>query len=207
MTIENIRTCTKCKLAKQFCEFHKDSSRKYGISYICKECYSEKDRKTYCSNLEKNKKRGIAFYWSNPEKQKKLRRERYAKNPEQYIAYIKEYSLKNWDKIKKTRRVRYEKTKFEVMAYNALRRADKIKATPSWLNNEHKKQIRDMYKQAAKMTVSTGVVHHIDHIFPLRGKGFNGLHVPWNLRIVTKLENLKKTNKFPEEFSHMKWGN
>lgn len=80
-----------------------------------------------------------------------------------------------------------------------LYKVSKRKRTPKWLTKEHKKQIKILYVKAKLLTEKTGVLHHVDHIYPLRGKTSNGLHVPWNLRIITSDDNFHKSNKLPED--------
>jgi 5-methylcytosine-specific restriction endonuclease McrA len=45
------------------------------------------------------------------------------------------------------------------------------------------------------MSQTTGERYVVDHIIPLQGEAVCGLHVPWNLRVITQEENLAKSNK------------
>lgn len=68
-------------------------------------------------------------------------------------------------------------------------RAMKLQAMPNWLTAEQVSDIAAVYA-AAKVA---GL--HVDHIVPLRGKTVWGLHVPWNLQLLTRSENCRKSNK------------
>jgi 5-methylcytosine-specific restriction endonuclease McrA len=68
-------------------------------------------------------------------------------------------------------------------------------ATPKWLTAEQKLEIRFHYRMAIALSRATKIPHAVDHIIPLQGEDVCGLHVPWNLRVITQDENLKKSNK------------
>lgn len=76
----------------------------------------------------------------------------------------------------------------------ARRRKHRV-ATPPWLTRAQKTEIRALYQAAITLTKTTGEQYVVDHIVPLRSPDVCGLHVPWNLRVVTQVENLKKSNK------------
>lgn len=57
------------------------------------------------------------------------------------------------------------------------------------LTIEQRKQINDIYKQAR----IEGKV--VDHIHPINHPLLCGLHVPWNLQLLTPEENARKGNK------------
>jgi hypothetical protein len=68
-------------------------------------------------------------------------------------------------------------------------------ATPKWITPEQKLAMRQLYLQAMELTKLTGERYVVDHIVPLISDEVCGLHVPWNLRVITQEENLKKSNK------------
>ena len=85
--------------------------------------------------------------------------------------------------------------KTQVRADTKARRRKHRDATPKWLSRKQKSEIRQIYQIAITMTQTTGEQYVVDHIVPLRGEDVCGLHVPWNLRVITQEENLKKSNK------------
>ena len=77
---------------------------------------------------------------------------------------------------------------------NARRRRFR-QATPKWLTAEQKLEIRLKYRLAIELSRRLKTPHAVDHIVPLQGEEVCGLHVPWNMEVITQEENLKKSNK------------
>lgn len=68
-------------------------------------------------------------------------------------------------------------------------------AAPNWLTEHQYAEMDKFYEEARRLTASTSIVHHVDHIVPLNGKTVCGLHVPWNLQVLPAIENIRKSNK------------
>jgi hypothetical protein len=85
----------------------------------------------------------------------------------------------------------------KVRADTKSRRRKHREATPQWLTSKHKAEIRELYRIAITTTKITGEAYVVDHIVPLRSDVVCGLHVPWNLRVTTREENLLKSNSLP----------
>jgi 5-methylcytosine-specific restriction endonuclease McrA len=80
-------------------------------------------------------------------------------------------------------------------ALTSVRKRRHRSATPPWITKEQKLAIRKLYLEAQRLTQLTGVRYVVDHIVPLISDEVCGLHLPWNLQIMTQEENLKKSNK------------
>jgi len=80
--------------------------------------------------------------------------------------------------------------------WERMRRARRLQATPEWLSESDKLGLRHIYKSCKIKTAWTGVRHSVDHIVPIQGDAVCGLHVPWNVRVVTSKDNLAKGNRF-----------
>jgi hypothetical protein len=86
-----------------------------------------------------------------------------------------------------------------VRADTKARRRKHREATPSWLSRKQRSEIRQLYQIAITNSRITGEQYVVDHICPLRSDVVCGLHVPWNLRIITQAENLQKSNSLPPD--------
>jgi hypothetical protein len=230
-----VKACTKCRESKPASEFSPDKRNKSGLQSWCKGCIRDYARQKYQDNPEKARNYKNSRYAAdplrhrqytknstdkdrdghnarrrkrraqNPELYRRAKRDAYAKNPEKYRSERRAYRAENLDKERQHKREWDKANSDWVLAYNAKRRAEKINAKPPWLTYEQELQIKDLYETSRKISESTGVLHHVDHIHPLRGENFSGLHVPWNLRVVEMIENIRKNNSPPEEESHLFW--
>jgi len=86
-----------------------------------------------------------------------------------------------------------------VRADTKARRRKHREATLPWLSRKQKAEIRQLYQAAITNSRITGEQYVVDHIYPLRSDTVCGLHVPWNLRIITQAENLQKSNTLPSD--------
>lgn len=136
-----------------------------------------KSRKYYADNHDRALEARRKYRADNIEKIREVQRKHYADNRDRALEVCRKYRIYNPEKHR---------------AKGAARRAGQGRATPSWVDRA---AILEVYKQAKRFTEETGILHHVDHIVPLRGKTVCGLHVPWNLRPLPAAENMRKGNK------------
>jgi len=120
-------------------------------------------------------------------------RQWYRENREYCYAKSREYIAANPEKNTRYKN-KWAKNNKGYVAANWKKRDKAIrKATPKWCDIN---AIAKVYEKRILLDEKTGIQHHVDHIVPLRGKNICGLHVPWNLQIITADENLRKGNSF-----------
>lgn len=66
---------------------------------------------------------------------------------------------------------------------------------PKWLDEAQHAQILEFYTKCAQLNIGP-LQYAVDHIVPLYGEKVSGLHVPWNLQILTRSENSSKGNRY-----------
>lgn len=218
------RVCTACKKTKPLTEFHKDPRGKFGTRARCKHCESENLRRWRAENREHfltsqkeyrdaNKDNSKAYREANKERdritqknwriknkdRKKENDRRWAEaNKELRVAYIREWLKRNPGSRREYEKKWAQANRSRRRSSLAKRRALQKSASPQWLTAIHKARIQEHYDIATARAMQTGVEHHVDHIHPLQGENCCGLHVPWNLQVITASENLAKRNKILE---------
>ena len=189
-----------CKMEIPLENFYK---RKDGYKDLyrsdCKSCSAKKAAKRYEANPEKWHIRDKAWRTANLDKEK-ARGKRYRET------HKKEWSQKTLEWQRKNKEAHFKSVKEynqrypeRINALTAKRKAAKVQRTPKWLTKDHLAKIQSFYRHASLLTKQTGIQHHVDHIVPLRGKIVSGLHVPWNLKVITAIENHRKSNKVKEQ--------
>ena len=144
--------------------------------------------------------------WSNPSEARKEYFTNYNKSEAGQAAKRRYYEANKEDVIaratarpdadKHRYRMNYKKNdpdKYRELV--GLRQRRRKQATPKWLTATHKMEIRLKYRLARELSRITGIKYVVDHIIPMFGKTVCGLHVPWNLDVITHSENSKKSNK------------
>ena len=167
-----------------------------GGCFDCRNQYQRENRQYFKDYWNKNKDRAKEIWTKHNEKKKHLWPEYYAKNREKIIAYQKKYrnDPSNKEKIRQAKRIYREENKSYLNALKAAYKANKKGSTPDWVNHD---EIAKHYDKCKRLNNQAGYIkYHVDHVVPLKHKKICGLHVPWNLQVITAHENCSKRNKW-----------
>ena len=176
----NSKICTKCKEERPFSEYTKAKLGKFGLRSKCKTCRAA-EAVLYNSTHKESVSSHGKKYREEKAVQISIQRAIHTElNKERLAEYQKQWRLANPGKTN---------------ARTARRRAARHNAIPKGLTKEHHREMEAKYIEAIRLTKETGIPHEVDHIEPVMGKDRKGLHVPWNLRVITRSENRKKSRK------------
>lgn len=152
---------------------------------LCKEAAKagRSDRSAYqkaWQSANRSKCAGYSKKWNDANKEKRRSIEQAWKeaNPDKLAEYSRRAG-KKWAATNKGKR----------LASVRMRQLAKRMRTPAWADTE---ALKAFYIEAAEKTKLTGIAHEVDHVLPLQGETVSGLHVPENLRVITRHENRSK---------------
>lgn len=154
-------------------------------------------------NASRIKEKAREYRKENREKIREYMKHYLAKyieqNREELLQKKREYFKKNKDQLAEKAKLYKKRNRAYFNAKNSERRASILQRTLHWLSSEDKHQISLFYKAAKFLESVYNVEYHVDHIIPLLGEDVCGLHVPWNLQLLTSTENLSKGNRYNPE--------
>jgi hypothetical protein len=158
---------------------------------------SQTKKNWYKKNKEHRSNRGKLYYKKNQDAIKKKSSDYFKANRELQILKRRRHYSDNKPAYKaaNTRWRRSNLARYNFLA--AKHRKAVKRATPEWLTDAHWQEIDDIYHLAKEMAwLNEGTPFHVDHIVPLQGEVVCGLHVPWNLQLLSPTNNMRKNNKF-----------
>lgn len=178
------KICACCNNSLPLSLFSLDRHKVDGLDSYCRVCRKKKNKAHYlktrpykskqnndCSGISQSDPNAYARLWAKANKEKRA-------------LSLKKYALKNRDKMRAKGMKRY---------------ADQTGQTPIWLDRPLKAEIDGMYSYCqAFNSYKKGRSERlqVDHIVPIRGVKVSGLHVPWNLQVLTGRDNVQKSNTF-----------
>lgn len=200
-----MKTCSKCQEEKSLDKFSKAKRGLFGVSSICKHCISLKDKERWINNINGRRDKNKDKYKKDPKKHIETVMKSARKHREKTRERARLYYDKNKDHINSLRRSNNSKNPAPKRCQRIKREASKINATPKWLTEEQIKEILSIYEEATQLELLDAVPRQVDHIIPLRHKDVCGLHVPWNLQVLTASDNCRKSNRFDGTHDNKSW--
>ena len=182
-----MKTCTKCGETKEFSGFYKCGNGKYYMG-ACKKCIKKRSRINYADNREDRLKTCAAWSLKNKDKTRKYKRDYYEKNYNECRERSQLWNENNREACREHRKKWNKNNPEKLLAKAARRRASVKELIPNFIKDcdTEKERVNNIYKLCKLITTTTGVKHHVDHMWPIAEEG---PHWSGNLQIITAEEN------------------
>jgi HNH endonuclease len=180
-----MKSCTKCKLEKQYSDFYKKKATKDGYRPECKTCtkasndaYREtnredvnrKAREFKANNRDKIRLDNAKYRENNLDKVRKISRDYARKNRERISEYAKEYYVANKEAIREKIR-EYEKLNRHKRVIREQRRRHKIRALPYDFSELDWFTCLDYFNHKCAYCVSSENNLQQEHLIPVANGG------------------------------------
>ena len=187
------KVCSKCGKEKVLVDFGKHKRSKYGVRAACKECI-----RAY-NNLNKDRiKEYKRLYYERNKGSHKVNCKRYYEENREDLNLKNKINREANKEVIRVQRQKYAKENRHVFNYHSSkRRVIKAGSTPKHLVDckVEKGRLNNIYRLSKIISISTGIPHHVDHMWPLAD---GGPHWSGNLQIIPAKENLEKHTKVCE---------
>lgn len=198
------KVCKECECSKDIIEFRKDHSSADGYRTACIECMCKKQKTYKEQNKDLVRSQKKAEYEKNRDRYIEWRQTYYAENKEEILRKSRVHYYANQDRILEYNR-EYSRRNSKKRSRRASERDLRLKREqPPWVES-YKEEIENIYKTRQELDATLGKKHHVDHIIPLTHSDVCGLHVPWNMQVLTQNENCSKNNQFDGTYDNEKW--
>jgi hypothetical protein len=175
------KVCRICKIDKDMNLYPLSWYSKKPCGNLCKKCKGDKDKEWNKNNIEKVKEYNKKKYSKHREKINLKSKKWRERHPE----YLKEWKKQNPHKNSEHKGKRKNIFKNQSNIINAIDESS--------------------YKNIYDLRMELGNEFQVDHIVPIIHPKVCGLHVPWNLQILTKSENGTKKNSFDGTPENESW--